>query len=800
MEGETLSSCRAVRNGSRGRSPSSCGQVRAGNLNVKQGWQKRFFKTLLWLVAAGACLAVVLWIGCPPPLADAARYPAGVILRDRAGQVLRVGLGPGDADCRPHYRASFDDWIVQAVIAAEDKRFASHAGVDFGALARAAWQNLSSRRRISGASTLTMQTVRLIRPHRRTWPWKVVESVQALRLERAWSKEEILSQYLNRAPFGSNLVGVEAAAWGWFGKSPRQLNLSEAALLAGLLQSPTRFRPDRYPAAAQKRRVYVLERMEQLGMIGQRAREAAAHEPLVLRRAPRPFLEPYFCDWVQKATCVESGDHTTTLDPVLQDAVKGRVARQAEAHGVDAAAVVLEVKTGAVRAMACSGDYFAKPDGQVNTAAMPRPAGSTLKPFAYALAMDRGLLTPGWVLADVPRRFGNDAPLDFSGSFMGLVTAREALVLSLNLPAIEVEERVGQPLFYATLRQLGLDALDRPAAHYGLGLVLGNGSVRLIELANAYACLARGGERRPWCCFAEPGGGWRGRSPSRRGPAAGIVMEGETRSSRGSAPSGTRVFSEGASWLVAEMLSGGERAQDAVGHSAEVGLPRFAWKTGTSSGFRDAWTVAWNPDYVVAVWCGFKGGQRGPASLVGKKIAAPVAWEIIRHLYPAGGAPWYARPAAVVERDVCALSGRVAGPLCERRLLDLSLSQCSSCGICPVHARDVSGALQARWPPEVAAFLEARARGTAPAGGGLRIASPADGTVVRLVDGLASQQIVFKVSGAAGSSPLYWFRNDVLEHTGTAGAPFFWKPERGTHSFVCSDVNGATASVTVRVE
>jgi len=722
-----------------------------------------------------------MWFACPPPLEDAARYPAGVILRDCTGQVLRVGLGPGDVDCRPYYRASFDDWIVKAVIAAEDKRFAAHGGVDVGSLTRAAWQNLSSRRRISGASTITMQTVRLIHPHRRTWAWKAVESVQALRLERVFSKEDILSQYLNRAPFGSNLVGIEAAARGWFGKAPQQLNLSEAALLAGLLQSPTRFRPDRYSEAAKKRRIYVLERMEQLGMIGAQTRKAAGGEAVVLRRAPRPFLEPFFCDWVQNSTCIVSGDSTTTLDPSLQDAVKGRVARQAEAHGLDVAAVVLDVKTGAVRALACSGDYFAKPDGQVNTATMPRPAGSALKPFAYALAMDRGQLTPGWVLADVPRRFGNDEPLNFSGSFMGPVTAREALVLSLNLPAIEVEERVGQPLFYATLRRLGFDALKRPAEHYGLGLVLGNGSVRLIELANAYACLARGGV---WC------------------PSRGLEERGGPPATA-SAGEGVRLFSEGASWLAAEMLSGGERAQDAVGHRAEVGLPRFAWKTGTSSGFRDAWTVAWNPEYVVAVWCGFKGGRRGPATLVGKKVAAPVAWEIVRHLYPAGGAPWYARPATVVEREVCAVSGRIAGPLCERRTTDWALSQCSSCGICPVHVRDGKGVIQTRWPQEVAAFLEARARGgpAAPAeASGLRIVSPADGTVYRVVEGLDSQQIVFNVTGAGRGEPLYWFRNDVLEGTRQGNAPFLWTPVRGTHSVVCSDISGNTARVTVRVE
>ena len=748
---------------------------------MKLGKKRRWARWLAGWAATGLLGLVVLWFACPPPLEDARRCPAGVVLCDRSGQVLRVGLGPDDQDCRPYYQASLDDWLVQATIAAEDKRFLSHQGVDPGAVLRAVWQNLTSRRRISGASTITMQTVRLILPHRRNLFWKVVESVQALRLERVMTKEEILRQYLNRAPFASNFVGAEAAAWGWFGKAPDQLNLAEASLLAGLLQSPTRFRPDRYPEAAKKRRTYVLDRMVTLAMVSEAQGKDAERVPLVLCRSPRPFAEPFFCDWVQHSERRFTGNYTTTLDRVVQQAVDERVARHAASQGCDVAVVVQEVKTGAVRAMSCSGDYFSVPDGQVNTAAMPRPAGSTLKPFAYALAIDRGQLTPGWVLADVPRRFGNDEPLNFSGAFMGLVTAREALILSLNLPALEVVEKVGQPLFYATLRQLGLEGLNRPAAHYGLGLVLGNGSVRLCELANAYACLARGGVWQPCRVIEESGG------PSAM-HAAGS----------------RRVFSEGASWLVSEMLSGDERARDAVGHVADVRLPRFAWKTGTSSGFRDAWTVAWNPDCVVAVWCGFKSGRRGSETLVGKKAAAPLAWEIVRLLYPAGGAPWYGRPAEVVGRKVCAVSGRMPGPLCGQRVEDLALRQCSSCGICPVHVRDAEGGIRERWSQDVAAFLE-RTRpggGEGPAAEGqvLRMVSPADGSVFRIADGVTFQRILFKVTGMAAGEAVYWFLNDLPVRTTVGTNPFSWAPERGTYRVVCSSASGHTASVKIRVE
>ena len=251
------------------------------------------------------------------------------------------------------------------------------------------------------------------------------------------------------------------------------------------------------------------------------------------------------------------------------------------------------------------------------------------------------------------------------------------------------------------------------------------------------------------------------------------------------------------------MLSGDERAQDAVGHVADVRLARFAWKTGTSSGFRDAWTVAWNPEYVVAVWCGFKSGRRGSETLVGKKVAAPVAWEIIRHVYPAGDSPWYDCPAAVAGCEVCAVSGRVAGPLCRRRETDLALVQCSSCEICPVHVRDGKGSIQTRWPPEVAAFLQSQRPSVvdAPAGVGvMKIVSPAEGTVFRIAEGMASQQVVFKATGAAASEAVYWFRNDTLEGTTAGGQPFFWTPERGAQRVVCSVASGASDAVTIHIE
>ncbi|MBQ6102272.1 MAG: transglycosylase domain-containing protein, partial [Kiritimatiellae bacterium] len=217
------------------------------------------------LATAGAAVFAVSWACIDAPLDAAERYPEGIVLRDREGAELRATLGPGDVDCRPRRAAGRDEWISKAVIASEDKRFWEHGGADFRALARAIFQNVASGRRVSGASTITEQAVRLVEPHPRTLRWKWVEFVQALKTERARSKEWILAQYLDRAPFGANYVGIEAAARGWFDKAPEDLSLGEAALLAGIVQAPTRFRPDRHMDRAVKRRDYVLDRMEALG-------------------------------------------------------------------------------------------------------------------------------------------------------------------------------------------------------------------------------------------------------------------------------------------------------------------------------------------------------------------------------------------------------------------------------------------------------------------------------------------------------------------------------------------------------
>ena len=664
---------------------------------------------------------------------------------------MRVSLGPGDVDCRPYYTADRKDLIVQALVASEDGTFWTHRGVRPLSALRAACQNMFSGRRVSGASTISMQAVRLIAPHPKSLWWKWKESVMALKMERRKSKEWIITQYLNRAPFGANFIGVEAAAQGWFGKGAKELGLGEAALLAGMVQAPSRYRPDRHYDLAIKRRDYVLGRMVALGMITEEQREGAQSVKPALCRAPRPFNAPYFCDWAMQTLDADGcgGDFTTTLNADMQERCERAVNAAAEKGGYSVAAVVMKVETGAVLALACSGDYFDQEHGQVNTALAARPAGSTLKPFLTALAMERGVVSPDERLCDVPVAFKGYRPANFDAKYRGLVTVRDSLVLSLNIPFVQMLRRVGVTAFGDCLRGLGFGSVSDEDDQFGLGMAIGNVEVSLMELVSAYAVLARGGDE---------------------------------------------IFSPGACYLVSDMLSGGERAQAALGHVADVVTSRFAWKTGTSSAYRDAWTVVWNPEYVVGVWCGHKSGGFGDQTLVGAKAAAPVAWGLARALYPQNDGPWFTRPEEVVSRRICTYSGRPASPDCPETANGWALAGKSPSTLCPAHRRDASGNVVTLENPALAAFAGRIAQAEK-----LSISKPESDAEFCLVDGSLNQQIVCQAVGNPPGSRLWWFVDGHLEGESEGSQAKTVPMTVGKHVISCTTAEGVSASVRVTV-
>lgn len=711
---------------------------------MKSRWIRRIGR-----IAAAGTLSAIVFVALSWTFIDwtdegADKYAGGVILRDDAGNVLRVSLGEGDTDCRPFYVASRDDWIVKALVASEDGSFWSHHGVRPLSILRAACQNVFNGRRISGASTITMQAVRLIRPHPKTLWWKWKEAVMALKMERTKSKEWILSQYLNRAPYGSNLVGIEAAAQGWFGKGAKSLGLGEAAMLAGMVQAPSRFRPDRGYEKALKRRDYVLGRMQELGLATAAQVEGAKSVRPVVCRAPRPFRCPYFCDWVMRSLGERAaGDVRTALNADVQLICENAVDAAAAKGGASVATVVMRVDTGEVVALACSGDYLGGADGQVNTALAPRPAGSTLKPFLTALGIEKGFVTPETRLADVLTAFKGYRPSNFDTKYRGDVTVRDALIQSLNIPFVRLLNRLGVESFGQQLRTLGFRNLGVSDEAYGLGMAIGNVEVTLMELVSAYAVLAR----------------------------------------YGTTSDGTRVFAPGTAYLVSDMLSGNERSAAALGHVADVAASRFAWKTGTSSAYRDAWTVLWNPDYVVGVWCGHKRGGFGDRTVVGAKAAAPVAWGVARQLYPQNDGPWFVEPGDVFRRKVCALTGRPASADCPATVEGTAVRGCSLSVLCDRHRRNAQG--------EVITVTDKNSR--------LALTQPEDGATFKLVPGTLNQKIVCQPTGN-GEGRLWWFVDGSLKGESAGAAPFALEVVAGEHLITCTTGAGDFASASIRVE
>ena len=711
---------------------------------MKSRWIRRIGR-----IAAAGTLSAIVFVALSWTFIDwtdegADRYAGGVILRDDAGNVLRVSLGEGDTDCRPFYVASRDDWIVKALVASEDGSFWSHHGVRPLSILRAACQNVFNGRRISGASTITMQAVRLIRPHPKTLWWKWKEAMMALKMERTKSKEWILSQYLNRAPYGSNLVGIEAAAQGWFGKGAKSLGLGEAAMLAGMVQAPSRFRPDRGYEKALKRRDYVLGRMQELGLATAAQVEGAKSVRPVICRAPRPFRCPYFCDWVMRSLGERAaGDVRTALNADVQLICENAVDAAAAKGGASVATIVMRVDTGEVVALACSGDYLGGADGQVNTALAPRPAGSTLKPFLTALGIEKGFVTPETRLADVPTAFKGYRPSNFDTKYRGDVTVRDALIQSLNIPFVRLLNRLGVESFGQQLRTLGFRNLGVSDEAYGLGMAIGNVEVTLMELVSAYAVLAR----------------------------------------YGTTSDGTRVFAPGTAYLVSDMLSGNERSAAALGHVADVAASRFAWKTGTSSAYRDAWTVLWNPDYVVGVWCGHKRGGFGDRTVVGAKAAAPVAWGVARQLYPQNDGPWFVEPGDVFRRKVCALTGRPASADCPATVEGTAVRGCSLSVLCDRHRRNAQG--------EVITVTDKNSR--------LALTQPEDGATFKLVPGTLNQKIVCQPTGN-GEGRLWWFVDGSLKGESAGAAPFALEVVAGEHLITCTTGAGDFASASIRVE
>jgi penicillin-binding protein 1C len=491
---------------------------------------------------------------------------------------------------------------------------------------------------VSGASTITQQLVKISQRRPRTFRAKIIESITALRLEKSWSKEQILGAYLNRLDFGNLNLGLAAAADYYFGKPVSDLSDAEAAFLAGLPRNPRKLNPHVAPEAARRRQITVLERMQANHRLDSARYERAVTEPLALRPPQRRFRAPHFVEMVlRQLPETPAGELRTTLDLRLNDRVdtilRERIAQLREQNVRNAAAVVIENSSGNVIALVGSENYFEPDSGQVNGAWAARSAGSALKPFTYLLALERGA-TPATMVADVRTSFPADGgfyrPENYNRRCYGPVRYRTALASSLNIPAVKVLLAAGGPAaLHERLREVGLTTLNRPAEIYGLGLTLGNCEARLLEMTNAYASLARLGEFLPW-------------HVTRANPAA---------PRRYSRPELV--------WQIADILSDNSARTLAFGMNSAL---RFdypvACKTGTSTDFRDNWTIGFTPEFSVGVWAGnFDGSPMREVS--GVTGAGPILHAIFDYLHSNYGTSWYRKPSGIIERTIHPLTGKL---------------------------------------------------------------------------------------------------------------------------------------------
>jgi penicillin-binding protein 1C len=642
----------------------------------------------------------------PADLLDLDRH-ASIEVVDVEGRTLYEALSETGDRGRRLNAARLPENLIAATLAAEDKRFFLHPGIDPLAAARSAWRNLRAGHVVEGGSSLTQQTVKLLRARlgRASAAEKLEEAILALRLEHRFAKREILALYLSLAPYGNRLVGAEAASRRYFGIGCAQLTPAQAAYLAGLPQGPTRRNPYRHPERALERQRWVLARMRANGALDAGAHARALEERMRLVHEAPGLVAPHFVEHVLAAAGSRPLRRVeATLDAGLQAEVAGilRMHRERlrELGAFSVAVAVLDNASAEWRAWEGSGDYGdSEHGGAIDGVVTPRQPGSVVKPFTYALAFDAGL-TPASVLPDVPSHFKTASngilysPRNYDGAFRGPLRARLALAGSENVPAVWVLEQVGVPALHRLLRQAGLSTLDRNADHYGLALTMGDAEMRLDELVAAYAAFARGGVHR---------------APT----AIRRFVLSDGRTEWPSRPGERRLVSERAAFWIGDILSDREARAYSFGSRSSLDLPfPAAVKTGTSTAYRDNWTIGFTRELTVGVWVG-NFDRREMRQSSGVTGAAPIFHDVMlaaaRRLAPgsgADGAPLVAPIEDLEPRSFCALSGQGAGALCPAVVREWVPA--SHAGVRCAWHRNLDGRAAVAWPAEYRAWAAAR--------------------------------------------------------------------------------------------
>jgi len=603
--------------------------------------------------------------------------PSSTVLEDVQGSLLGARIA-ADGQWRFPADEKVPDKFAKALILYEDRHFYQHPGFNPVSLWRALKLDIRRHKIVSGGSTLSMQVIRLSRKGKaRTVYQKIIELILATRLELRYSKKEILALYTSHAPFGSNVVGLDAAAWRYFGRSPDKLSWAEAATLAILPNAPSLIYPGKHQELLKRKRDKLLDELCVTGAIDTQTCSLSKLEPLPGKPHALPDEASQLLDRAAAYKGQKGKRMLSTLDGALQLRVKAIVEKHhklLQANEIhNAAVLVLDVETG--KTLAYVGNTEAEPGNDkgndVDVIMAPRSSGSILKPFLYAGMLTDGQILSSTLIPDIPMQFGNYAPQNFSETYDGAVPAKRALARSLNVPAVKLLQQYHIERFHDLLQQIGLNTITRTADNYGLTLILGGAEVRLWDLAGAYASMARTLNRY----------NKEGRYCKNDFHPAWYLASDSSLFKKPDEISGSSFFDAASLWITFEAMVEVNRPDEDAAWKEYISSGKIAWKTGTSFGFRDGWAIGLNARYVVAVWTGNSSGEGRPG-LVGVQTAAPILFEVFGQL-PA--VPWFKKPEAeMVRTDICKESGCKAGEYCEKESVWIQKSGMRSLP-CPYH-------------------------------------------------------------------------------------------------------------------
>jgi penicillin-binding protein 1C len=695
--------------------------------------------------------------------------------------------------------------LKKAIVFKEDKYFYYHPGINPVSIVRALVKNTRTGIRTSGASTITMQVARMLDPKERTYANKLKEMFRALELELQYSKAEILQLYLNLVPYGSNIEGVKAASIIYFGKMPDHLSIGEIAALSIIPNRPVSLRIGKNNDTIMVERNKWLRRYEKAGLFDKKYIADALDEPLDGFRRYIPGVAPHFSIRVKNSYPNLNSIHTT-LDIEIQrktEQLVGIYSRRLYFQNIkNAMALIINNKTRSILAYVGSADFSNDEDGgQVDGIRAIRSPGSTLKPLVYAIGFDEGIITPKTVIADVPTSFSGYEPENYDEKFYGNVTVENALARSLNIPAVKILDEIQPKAFIDKLAEAGFQQIKQDRTNLGLSMVLGGCGVNLEELTGLYACIANCGEYAPMRLVLTD--------------SVDINKE--------------QLISKGAAFMVTEIMTQLKRPDLPVNWDVSMHTPKIAWKTGTSYGRRDAWSIGFNKEYTIGVWVGNFSGE-GVPELNGADKATPLLFQLFNAIDYDSEKDWFSMSDDLQLRYVCAETGQVPGPLCDNLIIDYyipgvsgtvecnhikkafisadsSISYCTTC-------LPEAGYITAYYPnlsPELITYYDANnihyqkipphnpkcerlLVGLKP-----QITSPINDNEY-YVNVLDSMEIMLSCHAANDVSKVYWYVNNAYFKTVDAGKNIFFHPVQGKNSISCTDDKGRSSEVQIVVK